>query len=539
MNTNTDTDKKENHPAPILKLNLNVLLAIFRSIGKRPAESGGMLGGEGKEITHYHFDETSRTSKATYTPDNVSLTTLLKNDWNPSNTRLKGFVHSHPGCFDRPSGGDTIYAGRILEAIEDLECLWLPIVNTIPDTGRFSITPWAAVRDGDGVSIIKAQLLVTSAETDCTDTPEYIRDQIEVDTPLDKLILKTEVEMNKTEPEPDATFDRVKNAYDLELMNETRIIAVGAGGAAEWLEQMARAGTGQFVLIDPDTVSPTNLATQQTYRRDIGRAKVNCIAERILDINPCAKVIVVQKRLEELTDERIQALVSDDMDGWPPRKSIIFGLTDNFFAQAQVNRIALHMGIPSLCAQVYREGRGVEITFTYPGVTPACHRCILSSRYRHYLEEGMENTVTSHGTPIFATAQLNAIKGYITLAMIHHGSNHPRWGGMLSRIGNRNLIQLRLDPDFTTSMGMTVFDRAFENADHNRLFFGEPLWLPQEHECPETGYEHCPDCGGTGDLRNAVGQLTETRLDFRSNTEDAINTTDRKGTHHETISAGE
>lgn len=533
------SNKEDNHPAPIFKLSLNVLVEIFRSIGKRPAESGGMLGGKGEEITHYHFDETSRTSKATYTPDHVSLTNLLKNDWNPSDTRLKGFVHSHPSRFDRPSGGDQVYAGRILEAIDDLKLLWLPIVNTIPDTGRFSISPWAAVRDGDDVHIVKAQIEVTSSDANMDEIPAYIMDQIEMGTPLDRIVINKKAETDNPELTPDTTFDRVKDAYDLNLMRNTRIIAVGAGGAAEWLEQMARAGTGQFVLIDPDTVSATNLATQQTYRQDIGRSKVNCIAERILNINPAAKVVSIPKRLEELEDERIRSLASDSIDGCLPHKTIICGLTDNFFAQAQVNRVALQLGIPSLCAQVYREGRGIEITFTYPGVTPACHRCILSSRYRHYLEKGESNTVTSHGTPIFATAMLNAIKGYVALAIVHHASNHSRWGDVLSRIGNRNLIQLRLDPDFTETMGMKVFDRVFEHTDHSRLFFGEPVWLPQEQECPDTGYPHCPDCDGTGDLRSAVGKFEDTRLNISQKSTEASNGFDQKGRTHETVCTGE
>ena len=83
---------------------------------------------------------------------------------------------------------------------------------------------------------------------------------------------------------------------------------------------------------------------------------------------------------------------------------------------------------------------------------------------------------------------------------------------MLSRIGKRNLVQLRLDPDLGETLGLTVFDRVFEGADRARLFFDEVVWLPQDQESPETGYPSCPDCGGTGDLRDAVGRFRDTRL---------------------------
>lgn len=265
-------------------------------------------------------------------------------------------------------------------------------------------------------------------------------------------------------------------------------------------------------MVDPDVVTETNLATQQTYRRDIGRPKVDCIAERIRDINPMAKTIALQKSLDDISDEEIRRLALDPIDGREAGRTVICGLTDAFFAQARVNKIALQLGLPSLCAQVYMEGRGAEITFTYPGVTPACHRCILSSRYPYFLEQRQKNDVASHGTPIFSTTRLNAIKGFVMLALLHHGSEHPRWGNMLSRIGNRNLIQIRMDPDFAETMTMSVFDRVFEKADKERLFFDEVVWLSQEQECPDAGYAACPDCGGTGDLRDAIGKFEDTKL---------------------------
>ena len=167
--------------------------------------------------------------------------------------------------------------------------------------------------------------------------------------------------------------------------------------------------------------------------------------------------------------------------------------------------------MPSLCAQLYREGRAAEITFTYPGVTPACHRCVLSSRYEAYLDEGFTNDVTSDGTPIFSSELVNALKGFIAMAMFHHFTDHPRWGSLLKRIGNRNLAVVRMDPDLQETMGLGWFDRALEGADTERLLFGDVLWMPQEPDNVErNGRPTCPDCGGTGDLRDAIGSNRNT-----------------------------
>src|SRR5438128_370518 len=88
-----------------------------------------------------------------------------------------------------------------------------------------------------------------------------------------------------------AIFTRVAAAYDLTRMKRSRIIAVGCGGARSFLEDMARAGVGQFLLIDPDVVDEANIGTQHVYLNDIGRPKVDCIADRIIQINPQALVV--------------------------------------------------------------------------------------------------------------------------------------------------------------------------------------------------------------------------------------------------------
>ncbi len=557
----------ENPEPPVLVIGSRILAEIHASIGQLRAESGGALGGNGNpnRADVFHFDESSRNSSVTYSPDYQLLNRLFKEQWNPRETRLRGFVHSHPGPMNRPSYGDEVYAERILAAIDDLPVLWLPIVNTLPDTGQFTLTPWAVYRADRGVSVVKGRVRVAR---EAIAQPQSDGEVPEIEAllgrELDAIVLPGRREAGQTvgtvvqgagaerrdaktkdtsrsavaEPDPSPrterpseqasteaeaasghtrrigqTFVRVRGAYDLEVMFRSRVIAVGAGGAADFLETLARAGLGQFVLIDPDIVSETNLATQQTYRRDIGRPKVDCVAERIRDINPDSIAIALNKSLDDLDDVALKELAVGPINGRTPDRTVICGLTDSFEAQARVNRLALHLGLPSLCAQVYREGRGAEITFTYPGVTPACHRCILSSRYRYYLEQGLANDVTSDGTPIFATTRLNAIKGFVMLALLHHGNDHPRWGSLLTRIGKRNLIQLRMDPDFTETMGMTVFDRVFGGGDQSRILFDEVVWLPQDQECPEAGYAyHCPDCGGTGDLRNTIGSCGDTRV---------------------------
>ena len=63
----------------------------------------------------------------------------------------------------------------------------------------------------------------------------------------------------------DERFARVELVYALDRMRRSRLVIVGAGGSRQFVEDMARAGLGQAVLIDGDTVSHTNIATQQVF----------------------------------------------------------------------------------------------------------------------------------------------------------------------------------------------------------------------------------------------------------------------------------
>ncbi len=308
-------------------------------------------------------------------------------------------------------------------------------------------------------------------------------------------------------------FARVEGAYDLPLMAKSRVVVEGSGGSRDYIEQLARCGIQEIAVIDPDTSSDTNIGTQQAYVSDIGKTKVECIRDRILDINPNMRVITHACRFEELSERDLDHLLREPwVGGVAPERVVLALKTDNFEAQAHGNRVALHYGVPSVSAQVYQAGYGGEVTFTHPETTAACNRCALESRYRSYLDQAFTNDVTSHGTPIWATTIVNAVAGMVTLMLLHHGSEHARWKGMLERAGNRNLVQVKLWPDFQ----LPAFDRVYANADHASMFLNETVWLEQKPDHPDSnGYPVCPDCGGTGDLRNAIGSFSNNLYEMR------------------------
>ena len=135
----------------MLLMSWEVMLQIECFIGDVTAEHGGVLGGSREDgiVQSFHFDRSARPSSATYSPDTASLKRLFADDWNPRGINMLGFVHSHPPGVTRPSGGDLIYAERILSANPSLSRLLLPIIVTTADAGAFELLPYAAVRGGN------------------------------------------------------------------------------------------------------------------------------------------------------------------------------------------------------------------------------------------------------------------------------------------------------------------------------------------------------------------------------------------------------
>ena len=91
-----------------------------------------------------------------------------------------------------------------------------------------------------------------------------------------------------------------------DILAGKKVILFGLGGVGSYTaEALARAGIGSITIVDNDTVSVTNLNRQLcALRSTVGKAKVDVVKERILDINPDCKVIALQKFcLPENSDE--------------------------------------------------------------------------------------------------------------------------------------------------------------------------------------------------------------------------------------------
>ena len=83
----------------------------------------------------------------------------------------------------------------------------------------------------------------------------------------------------------------------IEKLQNAKVAVFGIGGVGSFaVEGLVRAGIGNFVLVDKDIVDITNLNRQIiATRKTVGKPKVEVAKERILEINPNAKVETYQQ----------------------------------------------------------------------------------------------------------------------------------------------------------------------------------------------------------------------------------------------------
>ncbi len=82
-----------------------------------------------------------------------------------------------------------------------------------------------------------------------------------------------------------------------EKLKNSKVVVFGLGGVGSYVvEALARAGVQNFILVDKDVVSISNINRQIiATHKTIGRPKVEVQKERILDINPNIKVEIIQE----------------------------------------------------------------------------------------------------------------------------------------------------------------------------------------------------------------------------------------------------
>lgn len=515
-----NTNNIINLPSESVIFSKKVLDDFRKTVGRYPAETGGMIAcsKDIKYVDTWCFDKKSRNTAASYSYD-VEQMSIAYREWKKQNTKCVGFVHSHPASYRQPSYDDIATAYELMKFFKN-DFFYLPIIMS-DRKGLFTLFSFVIRKKENKINVnldyvLKAKKEAYEYVEHKIFNKSYTTDELEEyynrvnkvnsypayyqrNTAATKSTFNNELDNRKY-------FQRIEGTYPENVLDKV-IVCVGDGGARTIIENLARNGFRNYVLIDGDKIAPSNVATQGVFISEMGMYKTEAIKNRVKDINPDARVLCVNRFLDDtFSDEEFKSCL-DMFKGKKPTDYLIMGCTDSFECNKRCALLSLKYGIPYLGAGVYIQGLAAEVIFVYPGVTESCPRCLLRNRYEAY-ENGYKNDVTSSGCPTFATERINTLIGYISLIMLmYNEAPGSPYNKMLDEIKNRNFVWVRLTPYLSSSqLGITLFDRVFSDSNVSKYtFMDETLWIPQ------TADDDCKLCEGVGDLRKLKNKWKDTR----------------------------
>ena len=169
--------------------------------------------------------------------------------------------------------------------------------------------------------------------------------------------------LHETPPPPDQ-FDRNIRAFGGEIqkvLGDLHVAVVGCGGTGSAvIEQLVRLGVRHLHLLDPDTLTASNLTrVYGSFPEDIGKPKVDVITAHVGRIAPDAEVIAAQ---DKITMEATAKLLLD--------ADVVFGCTDDNAGRLVLSRIASYLLTPVIdCGVLLSSGGDGQIDGIYGRVT--------------------------------------------------------------------------------------------------------------------------------------------------------------------------
>jgi molybdopterin/thiamine biosynthesis adenylyltransferase len=145
-----------------------------------------------------------------------------------------------------------------------------------------------------------------------------------------------------------------------------RFVLAGAGNVGSHLALLLARFPGpiEIVIIDHDSYSPANLATQCIFAAEVGVSKALALARRLREINRAANIVPFASRLEEVP---LGCFAN----------AIVLGALDSRSSRFALAQRAWRAGSPHLDAGVNADAGLVRVSAFVPGDGP-CYGCGLS-----------------------------------------------------------------------------------------------------------------------------------------------------------------
>lgn len=158
-------------------------------------------------------------------------------------------------------------------------------------------------------------------------------------------------------------FSRNVGILESTVMLQKKAVLVGCGSVGSLVAvELAKAGVGNFMLIDNDVFGYHNICRHQCGIYDVGRFKTDALADRIFQINPYATVMKKNCMIQEIDRGEMEDFCNED--------TIIIGGADNREGDLYASDFALENKMPFISIGCWERAFAGEIFYCLPNGMP-------------------------------------------------------------------------------------------------------------------------------------------------------------------------
>lgn len=169
-------------------------------------------------------------------------------------------------------------------------------------------------------------------------------------------------------PKKEELYSRNKGLLELDLLEKKRVAIIGLGSFGSFIAtELAKAGVGEFTLVDFDRLEPSNIARHICGVPDLGRLKVDAVRDAIYSKNPYAKIKSVAKNINDLSNQLEQIILEADL---------VICVTDNNRSRFNINETALKLNKTVLYGRAITRAEGGDV-FRMKGNAGPCYCCLI------------------------------------------------------------------------------------------------------------------------------------------------------------------
>lgn len=158
-------------------------------------------------------------------------------------------------------------------------------------------------------------------------------------------------------------FSRNVGILESTVMLQKKAVFVGCGSVGSLVAvELAKAGVGNFMLIDNDVFGYHNICRHQCGIYDVGHFKTDALADRIFQINPYATVMKKNCMIQEIDRGEMEDFCNED--------TIIIGGADNREGDLYASDFALDNKMPFISIGCWERAFAGEIFYCLPNGMP-------------------------------------------------------------------------------------------------------------------------------------------------------------------------